>query len=88
MACLHWLTGLMFGKKTNIRYEKKYSLKLPIFNLNSTNSEVYLLKNSLSKYVVLYLHPKDATPRCTIETNDFNKLFTNFKRLKSEIYGI
>ena len=58
------------------------------FTLPSTNNNNYFLKDSLGKYVVLYFYPKDDTPGCTIETNDFNKLFSQFKKLECEIYGI
>jgi peroxiredoxin Q/BCP len=42
----------------------------------------------LVKYVVLYFYPKDDTPGCTIETNDFNKLLTKFKKLNCDVLGI
>ena len=58
------------------------------FILPSTNKTNYSLKNSLGKYVVLYFYPKDDTPGCTIETNDFNKLLSKFKKLECEVYGI
>ena len=58
------------------------------FKLASTNKLNYSLKDSLGKYVVLYFYPKDDTPGCTIETNDFNKLWSKFKKLDCEIYGI
>ena len=57
----------------------KKNTKAPIFNLNSTAGKIYSLKDSISKYVVLYFYPKDDTPGCTIETNDFNKLLPKFK---------
>ena len=60
----------------------------PIFKLNSTSNKEYSLKDSLGKYVVIYFYPKDDTPGCTIETNDFNKLLPKFKKLKCEVYGI
>ncbi len=63
-------------------------MKAKNFTLPSTNQNNYSLKNSLGKYVVLYFYPKDDTPGCTIETNDFNKLFTKFKKLDCEVYGI
>ena len=62
--------------------------KAPTFNLNSTNGKIYSLKHSIGKYVVLYFYPKDDTPGCTIETNDFNKLLSKFEKLKCEVYGI
>ena len=66
----------------------KINSKAPLFKLNSTDNEIYSLKDSLGKYVVLYFYPKDDTPGCTIETNDFNKLLTKFKRFNCEVYGI
>ena len=66
----------------------KINTKAPTFNLNSTNGNSYSLKDSIGKYLVLYFYPKDDTPGCTIETNDFNKLLPKFKKLNCEIYGI
>jgi peroxiredoxin Q/BCP len=66
----------------------KINTKAPNLNLNSTANELYSLKDSLGKYVVLYFYPKDDTPGCTIETNDFNKLLAKFKKLNCEVYGI
>ncbi|MBD1109462.1 thioredoxin-dependent thiol peroxidase [Pelagibacterales bacterium SAG-MED50] len=58
------------------------------FTLPSTNNVNYSLKDSLGKFVVLYFYPKDDTPGCTIETNDFNNLLSKFKKLDCEVYGI
>ena len=66
----------------------KENTKAPIFKLPSTNNKDYSLKDSIGKYVVLYFYPKDDTPGCTMETNDFNKLLAKFKKLDCEVYGI
>jgi peroxiredoxin Q/BCP len=66
----------------------KTNTKAPIFNLPSTSKNNYSLKDSIGKYVVIYFYPKDDTPGCTIETNDFNKLLSKFKKLECEVYGI
>ena len=66
----------------------KINSSAPIFTSPSTSQKNYSLKDSLGKYVVLYFYPKDNTPGCTIETNDFNKLLSAFKKLGCEIYGI
>ena len=63
-------------------------MKASNFILPSTNKKNFTLKDSLGKYVVLYFYPKDDTPGCTIETNDFNKLLSKFKKLDCEIFGI
>ena len=66
----------------------KENTKAPIFKLPSTNKKNYSLIDSLGKYIVIYFYPKDDTPGCTIETNDFNKLLSKFKNLNCEVYGI
>ena len=63
-------------------------MKASNFTLPSTNQTNFSLKDTLGKYVVLYFYPKDDTPGCTTETNDFNKLLSKFKKLDCEIYGI
>ena len=66
----------------------KINTKAPTLNLSSTSGNSYSLKDSIDKYVVLYFYPKDDTPGCTIETNDFNKLLTKFKKLNCDVLGI
>ena len=66
----------------------KINSKAPNFTLSSTSKDKYSLKDSLGKYVVIYFYPKDDTPGCTIETNDFNKLILKFKKLDCEVYGV
>ena len=66
----------------------KVNSKAPSFEIPATSIGKYSLKNSIGKYLVLYFYPKDDTPGCTIETNDFNKLFTIFKKLGCEIYRL
>ena len=66
----------------------KINTKSPILNLNSTSGNFYSLKDSIGKYVILYFYPKDDTPGCTIETNDFNKLLTKFKKLNCDVFGV
>ena len=58
------------------------------FTLPSTSKINYNLKDSLGKFIVLYFYPKDDTPGCTIETSDFNKLLSKFKKLDCDVYGI
>ena len=66
----------------------KINTKAPDFTSQSTTKKNYSLKDSIGKYVVLYFYPKDNTPGCTTETNDFNKLLTNFSKLNCEVYGV
>jgi len=66
----------------------KVNTKAPLFKIPSTNKSEYSLKDSLGKYVVIYFYPKDDTPGCTIETNDFNKFLPKFKKLNCDVFGI
>ena len=63
-------------------------MKASNFTLPSTNKKFFTLNENLGKYVVLYFYPKDDTPGCTIETNDFNKLYSKFKKFDCKVYGI
>ena len=62
--------------------------KISNFTLPSTSGNNFSLKDNISDFLVLYFYPKDDTPGCTIETNDFNKLLPKFKKLNCEILGI
>ena len=66
----------------------KINKKAPPLKLQSTNDSSYLLKDSLGKYVVLYFYPKDDTPGCTMETKDFNKLLSKFKKVNCHVFGV
>ena len=66
----------------------KENTKAPDFKLPSTNKKDFSLKDSKGNYVIIYFYPKDDTPGCTTETNDFNKLLPKFKKLNCEILGI
>ena len=66
----------------------KINTKAPSFQVPSTSKDKYSLKDSLGKYIVLYFYPKDDTPGCTLETTDFNKLISKFKKLGCDVNGI
>ena len=59
--------------------------KAPNFKLQSTDNKTINLKTIESNYIILYFYPKDDTPGCTIETNDFNKSLKKFKKLKHQV---
>ncbi|HEU5337798.1 MAG TPA: peroxiredoxin [Sulfuricaulis sp.] len=40
------------------------------------------------KYAVLYFYPKDDTPGCTLEGQDFRDKHAQFKKLKTVIVGV
>ena len=58
------------------------------FKLPSTNGKDFHLKKELKKNLIIFVYPKDNTPGCTQEGEDFRDLFKEFKKLKTEIYGV
>ncbi|MDX1924555.1 MAG: peroxiredoxin [Rickettsiaceae bacterium] len=58
------------------------------FSLNSCSGGAISLDNIPAKYIVLYFYPKDDTPGCTIEAQEFSKLKQEFKDLDVEVFGI
>lgn len=59
----------------------------PDFSLPSVNSNISL-SSLRGKMIVLYFYPKDDTPGCTIEAQDFNNLKPEFDAYNSVIIGI
>ena len=64
------------------------TVKAPNFKLISTSNEFVELNKIKSKLIVLYFYPKDDTPGCTLETKDFNSLFSKFSKNNCNVYGI
>ena len=40
------------------------------------------------QWLVLYFYPKDSTPGCTTEGNDFNALLPKFRKLGAAVLGV
>ncbi len=55
---------------------------------NQDNQSVELSSFKGNKNVVLYFYPKDDTPGCTIEANDFTKLASEFAALDTVVIGV
>lgn len=62
--------------------------KVPAFKMESTTGKIYRLSQDKGKRVVLFFYPKDNTPGCTTEGNDFKKSYKQFQKLNTEVYGI
>ncbi|MDJ0910309.1 MAG: peroxiredoxin [Woeseiaceae bacterium] len=58
------------------------------FNAESTGDKKIRLKDLRGSNVVIYFYPKDATPGCTLEGQDFRDLHGRFKRQKTVILGV
>ncbi len=60
----------------------------PLFALNSNKNNEIKLADLKGQYVVLYFYPKDDTPGCTIEAQDFAKKNADFKKNDCIILGV
>ncbi|MEM7431305.1 MAG: peroxiredoxin [Pseudomonadota bacterium] len=58
------------------------------FKAEATSDTNVQLKALRGQNVVLYFYPKDSTPGCTLEGQDFRDLHSKFKRRKTVIFGI
>lgn len=61
---------------------------VPDFKSPATGGKPIQLKSLRGKKVVIYFYPKDHTPGCTTEGQDFRDLYTEFKRAGAEILGV
>ncbi len=58
------------------------------FTADATGDKKIRLKDLRGQNVVLYFYPKDATPGCTQEGQDFKELHSKFRRQKTVILGV
>jgi len=58
------------------------------FTAESTGDKKIRLRDLRGQHVVLYFYPKDSTPGCTLEGQDFRQLHARFKRQKTVILGV
>ena len=57
------------------------------FRCASTGGEMRL-KDYRGQRLVLYFYPKDATPGCTLEGQDFRDLHAKFRRRNTVVFGV
>jgi len=66
--------------------------KVPAFTAAVTgkdlNGESIKLKDLKGSNVVIYFYPKDNTPGCTQEGQDFRDSYSKFKRAKTIVFGV
>lgn len=61
----------------------------PAFSTPNQNNEIINLSDYKGrKHVVLYFYPKDDTPGCTIEANQFTELANEFAAADTVVLGV
>lgn len=58
------------------------------FKAAATGDKTVQLKALRGQNVVLYFYPKDSTPGCTTEGQDFRDLYSKFNRQNTIIFGV
>jgi len=62
--------------------------KIPDFSLPTTSGQTFSLAAQAGKVVVIYFYPKDSTPGCTTESQQFRDLHDQFAAVDAVILGI
>jgi peroxiredoxin Q/BCP len=62
--------------------------KVPDFTLPATGGQDISLSDYAGRRVVLYFYPKDSTPGCTTEGQDFRDRIATFRRRNTVVLGI
>jgi peroxiredoxin Q/BCP len=58
------------------------------FSLPSTGGTAFRLSGLHGRRLVLYFYPKDNTPGCTTESEQFRDLYAEFLKAGCEVFGI
>ncbi|MGB0468153.1 MAG: peroxiredoxin [Pontibacterium sp.] len=61
---------------------------VPDFSAAATSEQQVTLSNLRGKNVVIYFYPKDSTPGCTTEGQNFRDLIDSFTALDTVIFGV
>jgi peroxiredoxin Q/BCP len=61
---------------------------VPDFTLPASGGEDWSLKDARGSNVVIYFYPKDDTPGCTLEGENFRDLHAAFAKAKTQVVGI
>ncbi len=61
---------------------------VPDFELPATGGSTFQLLKHRGKSLVIYFYPKDSTPGCTTEGQNFRDLHADFLQAGAEVFGI
>lgn len=64
------------------------ALTLPALKVALGSGDTLELDTLRGRYVVIYAYPKDSTPGCTREGQDFRDLHPQFAALGAEVFGL
>ena len=58
------------------------------FTLPSTSGKTFILSEQRGKNLVIYFYPKDSTPGCTTQGQQFRDFYQDMKKTNTQIVGI
>jgi peroxiredoxin Q/BCP len=61
---------------------------VPDFTLPATGDTTFSLTAARGKPLVIFFYPKDNTPGCTVENQQFRDLYADFRKVGCEVVGI
>jgi thioredoxin-dependent peroxiredoxin len=61
--------------------------KAPDFSVKDQHGNLINLTDFSSQWLILYFYPKDSTPGCTTEAQDFTHYSSEFSKLNAKIVG-
>lgn len=62
--------------------------QVPEFSCAATSGRTLSSKEFKGRRLVLYFYPKDNTPGCTLEGQDFRRLYREFQKANCDILGV
>lgn len=62
--------------------------KVPAFSAAATSDKTLALKDFKGKKLVLYFYPKDSTPGCTTEGQEFRDHYKQFLSANCDVLGV
>lgn len=64
-------------------------MEAPHFELPDADMQTFSLTSQQGKHhVILYFYPRDDTPGCTLEANEFSELEEEFAKLNAVVIGV
>ena len=68
--------------------KKLVGKKSPKFKADCTNNKTISSEDFKGKNLVIYFYPKDSTPGCTTEGQEFRDSYAEFQKHDTEIIGV
>jgi len=62
--------------------------KVAKFSLPATGDKTISLQDFSGTHLVLYFYPKDNTPGCTLEGQDFRDAYQKFRKAGADVLGV